>query len=157
MDVAPATQGLIEERILRTGDIIPHTQVTIYSKVQGWVENINVREGDLVKERPGPGHSGCPGGGTAVGQAIESASRRARVQQVKATAEETVQSQIQQTKATLELAEADLKRFQELHEKNFVSRQQLDESRTKYNVAKAVRPPPKQPAPKDLGDRPRAG
>ena len=50
VDVAPVTQGLIEERILRTGDIMPRTQVTIYSKVQGWVENINVREGDRVKE-----------------------------------------------------------------------------------------------------------
>ena len=49
MDVAPVTQGLIEEKILRTGDIVPEAQVTIYSKVQGWVEKINVREGDRVK------------------------------------------------------------------------------------------------------------
>jgi len=48
-----------------------------------------------------------------------------------------VQSQIQQTKATMELAEADLKRAQELQQKNFIARQQLDEARTKYNVAKA--------------------
>jgi len=139
VEVAPASQGLIEEKILRTGDIAPYTQVTIYSKVQGWVENINVREGDRVKEgqvlvtldiREAEA-------GVAQAQANLEASR-ARVQQVKATAEETVQSQIQQTKANLELAEADWRRFQELHEKNFISRQQLDEARTKYNVAQAA-------------------
>ena len=139
VDVAPATQGLIEERILRTGDIIPYTQVTIYSKVQGWVENINVREGDRVKEGQVLVTLDVREAEATVGQAqanLEAA--RARLQQVRATAEETVQTQIQQTKANLELAEADLKRFQELHEKNFVARQQLDEARTKYNVAKAA-------------------
>ena len=60
------------------------------------------------------------------------------MKQVKATSEETIQSQIQQTKANLELAEADLKRAQELYGKNFIARQQLDEARTKYNVAKAT-------------------
>jgi multidrug efflux pump subunit AcrA (membrane-fusion protein) len=49
VEVAPVTQGLIEEKISRTGDIAPSAQVTIYSKVQGWVGKINVREGDLVK------------------------------------------------------------------------------------------------------------
>ena len=139
VDVAPVTQGLIEERILRTGDIMPHTQVTIYSKVQGWVENINVREGDRVKEGQVLVTLDVREAEAMVSQAqanLEAA--RARVQQVKATAEETVQSQIQQTKANLELAEADLKRFQELYDKNFVARQQLDEARTKYNVAKAA-------------------
>ena len=139
VDVAPVTQGLIEERILRTGDIMPHTQVTIYSKVQGWVQNINVREGDRVKEGQVLAALDVREAEAAVGQAqanLEAA--RARLQQVKATAEETVQTQIQQTRANLDLAEADLKRFQELYDKNFVARQQLDEARTKYNVAKAV-------------------
>jgi len=139
VDVAPVTQGLIEERILRTGDIIPYTQVTIYSKVQGWVENINVREGDRVKEGQVLVTLDIREAEATVSQAqanLEAA--KARVQQVKATAEETVQSQIQQTKANLELAEADLRRFQELHEKNFISRQQLDEARTKYHVAQAA-------------------
>ncbi len=139
VDVAPVTQGLIEEKILRTGDIMPHTQVTIYSKVQGWVENINVREGDRVKEGQVLVTLDVREAEAAVGQAqanLEAA--KARLQQVKATAQETVQTQIQQTKANLELAEADLKRFQELYDKNFVARQQLDEARTKYNVAKAA-------------------
>lgn len=138
VDVAPVTQGLIEDRILRTGDIIPHTQVTIYSKVQGWVENINVREGDRVKEGQVLVTLDVREAEATVGQAqanLEAA--RARLAQVRATAEETVQTQIQQTRANMELAEADLRRFQELYEKNFVARQQLDEARTKYNVAKA--------------------
>jgi multidrug efflux pump subunit AcrA (membrane-fusion protein) len=49
VEVSHVTQGLIEEKIIRTGDIAPRAQVTIYSKVQGWVHKINVREGDVVK------------------------------------------------------------------------------------------------------------
>ncbi len=133
------TQGLIEEKISRTGDIAPSAQVTIYSKVQGWVGKINVREGDLVKTGQVLVTLDTREAEATVAQAEASLeAAKARLKQVRATAEETVQSQIQQTKANLELAEADLKRAQELHEKNFIARQQLDEARTKYNVAKAT-------------------
>ena len=138
VEVAPVTQGLIEEKILRTGDIAPQFQVTIYSKVQGWVEKINVREGDRVKAGEVLATLDAREAEAAVAQAkanLEASA--ARLKQVRATAEEAIQSQIQQAKANLELAEADLKRAQELHEKNFISRQQLDEGRMKYNVAKA--------------------
>jgi multidrug efflux pump subunit AcrA (membrane-fusion protein) len=138
VEVASATRGLIEERILRTGDIAPELQVTIYSKVQGWVEKINVREGDRVKTGQVLATLDAREAEAAVAQAkanLEASA--ARLKQVRATAEEAVQSQIQQAKANLELAEADQKRFQELHQKDFVARQQLDEAQTKYNVAKA--------------------
>jgi HlyD family secretion protein len=138
VEVAPVTQGLIEEKILRTGDIAPQFQVTIYSKVQGWVEKINVREGDRVKAGEVLATLDAREAAAAVAQAkanLEASA--ARLKQVRATAEEAVQSQIQQAKANLELAEADQKRSQELHQKNFISRQQLDEAQTKYNVAKA--------------------
>jgi multidrug resistance efflux pump len=138
VEVAPVTQGLIEEKILRTGDIAPQFQVTIYSKVQGWVEKINVREGDRVKAGEVLATLDDREAEAAVAQAkanLEASA--ARLKQVRATAEEAVQSQIQQAKANLELAEADQKRFQELHQKDFVARQQLDEAQTKYNVAKA--------------------
>jgi cobalt-zinc-cadmium efflux system membrane fusion protein len=139
VDIAPVTQGLIEEKILRTGDIVPDTQVTIYSKVQGWVEKINVREGDRVKAGQVLVTLDAREAEATVNQAEASLeAARARLKQVKATAEEAVQSQIQQTKANLELAEADLDRARELHKKNFIARQQLDEAQTKYNVAKAT-------------------
>ena len=138
VEVAPVTQGLVEEKILRTGDIAPYAQVTIYSKVQGWVEKINVREGDRVKTGDVLATLDAREAEAAVAQAqasLEAAA--ARLNQVKATSQEAIQSQIQQAKANLELAEADLKRAQDLFEKNFIARQQLDEARTKYNVAKA--------------------
>ena len=139
VDVAAVTQGLVEDKILRAGDIVPETQVTIYSKVQGWVEKIHVREGDKVKVGQVLATLDAREAEAAVAQAkasLEAAT--ARLKQVKAISEETVQSQIQHTKANMELAEADLKRAQELHGKNFIARQQLDESRMKYNVAKAA-------------------
>jgi len=138
VDVAPVTQGLIEEKIIRTGDMAPNAQVTIFSKVQGWVGKINVREGDLVKTGQVLVTLDSREAEAAVAQAQASLEAgRARLKQVQATSEETVQSQIQQTKANMELAQADLKRAQELQEKNFIARQQLDEARMKYNVAKA--------------------
>jgi multidrug efflux pump subunit AcrA (membrane-fusion protein) len=139
VEVAPVTQGLIEEKMLRTGDIAPYAQVTIYSKVQGWVEKINFREGDRVKV--GQVLAILDGREAEATVAQSKASLEAviaRLKQVKATAEETIQSQIQQAKANLDLAEEDLKRFRELHGKDFISRQQLDQARTNYSVAKAA-------------------
>jgi HlyD family secretion protein len=138
VDIAPVTQGLIEEKVLRTGDIAPDTQVTIYSKVQGWVEKINVREGDRVKAGEILVKLDAREAEAAVAQAAANLeAARARLKQVKATSEEMIQSQINQAKANLELAEADLRRAIELHDKNFIPRAQLDEARTKYNVSKA--------------------
>jgi multidrug efflux pump subunit AcrA (membrane-fusion protein) len=139
VEVAPVTQGLIEEKISRTGDIAPYAQVTIYSKVQGWVEKINVREGDRVKTGQVLATLDAREAAAYVSQSKASLEAAvARLNQVKATSEETVQSQIQQAKANLELSESDLKRARELHQKDFVARQQLDEAVTRYSVAKAA-------------------
>ena len=139
VEVAPVTQGLIEEKLLRTGDIAPYAQVTIYSKVQGWVEKINVREGDRVKIGQVLATLDAREAEATVAQSKASLEAViARLKQVKATSEEAIQSQIQQAKANLELAESDLKRARELHKKDFIARQQLDEAATKYNVAKAA-------------------
>jgi HlyD family secretion protein len=139
VDVAPVTQGLIEEKILRTGDIAPYAQVTIYSKVQGWVEKVHVREGDRVKTGQVLATLDAREAEAYVGQSKASLEAAvARLNQVKAISEETVQSQIQQAKANLELAQSDLNRARDLHQKDFVARQQLDEALTKYNVAKAA-------------------
>jgi len=139
VEVVQVTQGLVEEKITRAGDIMPKTQVTVYSKVQGWVDKIFGREGDLVKTGDVLVTLDAREAQAAVAQAqanLEAAKAHLRL--VKATAAEAVQSQIQQTKANLDLAEADFKRAQELYEKNFIARQQLDEARTKYNVAKSA-------------------
>ena len=139
VDVAAVTQGLVEDKIIRAGDIVPETQVTIYSKVQGWVEKINVREGDRVKAGQVLVTMDAREAEAAAAQtkaSLEAAT--ARMKQVKAISEKTVQSQIQHTKANMELAETDLKGAQELHGKKIIARQQLDEARTRFNVAKAA-------------------
>lgn len=139
VDVAPVTQGLVEEKISRTGDIAPTAQVSIYSKTQGWVERIHVREGDPVKAGQILVVLDDREARAAVGQSLANLeAAQARLKQVRATSEEAVQSQIQQARANLELADSDLKRARELHGKNFIARQQLDEAQTKYNVAKAA-------------------
>ena len=138
VEVAPVTQGLIEEKILRTGDIVPYAQVTIYSKVQGWVEKVNVREGDRVKTGQVLATLDLREAEATVAQSKASLEAAvAKLKQVMATSQEAVQSQIQQAKANLDLAQSDLKRARELHEKNFIARQQLDEAATKYDVAKS--------------------
>src|SRR3989304_3436225 len=108
VEAAPVAQGLIEEKMLRTGDIAPYAQVTIYSKVQGWVEKINVREGDRVKVGQVLATLDAREAEATVAQSKASLEAAvARLKQVQATSEETVQSQIQQAKANLDLAEAD--------------------------------------------------
>lgn len=139
VETAPVTQGLVEEKISRVGDIVPQAQVTIFSKVQGWVKEITVREGDRVKAGQLLAKLDDREALAAVAHSkanLEAAI--ARLTQVRATAKEAVESQIQQAKANLDLATSDLKRAQELHGKDFISRQQLDEARTKFNVAKAT-------------------
>ncbi|PKN63766.1 MAG: hypothetical protein CVU57_17680 [Deltaproteobacteria bacterium HGW-Deltaproteobacteria-15] len=139
VEVAPVTQGLIEDKIVRNGDIAPIYQVTIYSKVQGWLEEVHVREGDLVEVGQEIATLDKREAEAAVAQARASLeAAKARLKQVTATAQETVQSQIQHARANLELAEVDLNRNQELHDKNLVARQKLDEVRMRYNVAKAA-------------------
>ena len=140
VEVAPVTQGLVEDKITRNGDIAPHCQVTIYSKVQGWVDKVHVREGDLVKVGQEIATLDKREAEAAVAQAQASleAVDRAGSKQVRATASETIQSQIQHAKANMELARVDLERNQALHEKNLIAQQKLDEVRMRHDVAKAA-------------------
>ena len=139
VDVASVNQGLVEEKILRAGDIVPETQVTIYSKVQGWVEKINVREGSRVKAGQVLVTLDTREAEATVAQASASLdAATARLKQVKATSQEAVQSQIQQTKANMDWAESDLRRAEGLYKEDLIPGKQLDESRMKYNVAKAA-------------------
>ncbi|RJR34452.1 MAG: efflux RND transporter periplasmic adaptor subunit [Desulfobacteraceae bacterium] len=139
VEVAPVTQGLIEDTIVRNGDIAPIYQVTIYSKVQGWLGEVHVREGDLVEVGQVIATLDKREAEAAVAQARASLeAAKARLKQVAATAKETVQSQIRHAKANLELAQVDRERTQALHEKNLVARQKLDEVQMRYNVAKAA-------------------
>ncbi len=138
VEVALVIQGLMEDKISRTGDIVPSAQVTVYSKGQGWLEKIYVREGDRVKTGEILATLNSREAEAAVAQSKASLeATMARLKQVEATSQQTVQTHMLQTKANLEQAEADLKRARELHDKNFISRQQLEEAQTKYNVAKA--------------------
>ena len=139
VDIASVNQGLVEEKLHRTGDIVPETQVMISSKVQGRVEKINVREGDRVKAGQVLVVMDSREAEASVAQAkanVEAAA--ARLKQVKATSEEAVQSQIQQTKANMDMAESDLRRAEGLYQEELIPRKQLDEARMKYNVAKAA-------------------
>jgi len=139
VEAAPVTLGLVEDKISRNGDIAPNVQVTICSKVQGWVGKIHVREGDLVKVGQEIVTLDKREAEAAVAQAQASLeAAQARLKQVRATAQETVQSQIQQTKANMELAEADLERARKLFVKSYIARQQMDEAQMKYDVAKAT-------------------
>jgi multidrug efflux pump subunit AcrA (membrane-fusion protein) len=139
VEVAPVTQGLIEDKIIRNGDIAPTAQVTIYSKVQGWVAAIHVREGDPVK----PGQEIVTldkrEAESSVAQAQASLeAAEARLKYVRATAEETIQSQVQNAKANMDLAEVELQRAHHLFDKDLIARQRLDEVQMKYSVAKAA-------------------
>jgi multidrug efflux pump subunit AcrA (membrane-fusion protein) len=139
VETAIVTQGPIEEKIFRAGDIAPTAQVTVFSKVQGWVEQIKVREGDRVRTGQVLVTLDAREAKAAEAQAkanLEAAE--ARLKQVRATSAEAVQSEIQHAKADLDLCQANLKRARELSERNFIARQQLDEAQNKYDISKAT-------------------
>lgn len=139
VEAAPVTQGLVEDRITRNGDITPYSQVTIYSKVQGWVAEVNVREGDLVKDGQVIATLDKREAEATVAQAranLEAAT--ARLEHVKATAEEMIQSQLLHAKANMELARVDLERNRSLKEKNLIAQQTLDQVMMRHDVAKAA-------------------
>lgn len=46
----PAKKGEIVEKVTYTGSIAPYQEVTVYPRVEGWVEKFTLYEGDSVKK-----------------------------------------------------------------------------------------------------------
>lgn len=106
----------IEDKISLTGNIEPQSQVVVYSKVGGEIENLAVDIGDKVKK----------------GDLIAQIENRKLVLQVK-----RLEASLEAAEINLANLKKDYERIKNLYEKNAVSRQKMDDVTTAYESSQA--------------------
>lgn len=99
----------VTEHTISSGSVTSDKRISIASRLSGYIGNIEVREGDHVKQ-------GAP---------------LFRVDPVDVT------QAVNQAKADLRDAEADLNRYESLLKENAVSKQQFDKVRLRYTLARS--------------------
>jgi len=99
----------VTEHTISSGSVTSDKRISIASRLSGYIGNIAVREGDRIKQ----------------GDALF------RVDPV------DVMQTVNQARADMGNAEADLKRYQALLKENAVSKQQFDQIKLRYTLAKS--------------------
>lgn len=105
--IKPAQLEMLRKLVL-TADILPIQQADLMAKVAGYLDAIYVDRGDPV-------HRG---------------------QLLAVLRQPELEHQLYQAQANFDLAKVTLERVQELHAKQLIAKQELDDSRTKFEVAK---------------------
>ena len=130
VEIAKAAKRTIVETITASGKIKPQTQVKISPEVSGEIIDINVKEGQKVKE-----------GDLLVKikpDIYVSALERAKASLNSAKANlANAQARLQQSKAQLIQAEKNYKRYKKLFEEKAVSEADFDNAETQYETQKA--------------------
>ncbi|MCL4844740.1 MAG: efflux RND transporter periplasmic adaptor subunit [Bryobacteraceae bacterium] len=121
--VAQVRQGQVREEIAITGSLRPKEQVDVTAKVTGRVELIRLNVGDRVK----------------VGDLVAVLEDSEIQQQVRrATAsQEVVRATLEQRRAELANAQADLERSRQLMEGGLIPRQEYESKQTSFRVVQA--------------------
>ncbi len=119
----PVTRGTIEEVVTAQGKLEPKQYVDVGTQVSGQLRKIHVDIGDTVK----------------AGQLLAEIDPRVYQAQVEANEAriQSLQAQLDQQKAELNLAEENLKRNRSLMAMDAISRQALEESESQAAVAEA--------------------
>jgi RND family efflux transporter MFP subunit len=131
--VQVATVSLEERPVVftATGTVRPAAAVTISAKVMGYVQQVHVRAGDAVRE----GQLLV----TLDSRDLDSNVRRADAGRKEAeSAMGEVDHAIAGAKANLDLAQATLRRIQELAAKKSASNQELDEATARFQSAQSA-------------------
>jgi len=110
VQVTTPTQMDMQRTLLLTADILPIQQADLMAKIAGYLDSIAVDRGDRV-------HAG---------------------QVLAVIHQPELDQQLQQAQANHDFAKITFERFQELYTHSLVPRQDLDDARTKYEVAKRV-------------------
>ncbi len=105
--VKPVQLEMLRKLVL-TADILPIQQADLMAKVAGYLDAIYVDRGDRVR----------------------------RGQLLAVIRQPELEHQLQQAQANHDLAKVTFERLQELHAKQLIAKQELDDSRTKFEVAK---------------------
>jgi HlyD family secretion protein len=117
-------RGDITSVVTATGNVQPEVEVVITSEVPGEIIELPVKDGDPVKR-----------GDLLV--RVNPDTLEAQVKQQEASLASTRASAAQRRAEMLQ-AELDLKRLEDLHNKGFTTQDDLDQSRTRLEVAKAA-------------------
>jgi len=123
--VIVARQTKVPDWLEAVGTVRAAQTSQIASQIMGNVEKVRAHEGDRVQ-------------GGQVLAVIDSAQPRAEVERATA-AEAGAQKEVSAADADFALAEATLKRYQELYERKSVSPQEFDEVKARYQSAEARR------------------
>lgn len=121
---------MVDKLYRSVGTVKSKNTAQISSKVMGYISEIRVKEGDVVKE----------GDLLAVLQSKELESRLEGAKNALVEIERNVSESVavqEETKAQLQLAEITFQRFKDLRERESVSQQEFDQANANYEVAKA--------------------
>jgi RND family efflux transporter MFP subunit len=121
--VAEARQGQVREEIQITGALRPKEQVDVTAKVTGRVENIRLNIGDKVQR------------GDLLAE-MEDLEVQQQVRRATAS-QEVVRATLQQRRAELANAQADLDRSRQLMEGGLIPRQEYESKQTSFRVVQA--------------------
>lgn len=121
--VAEARQGQVREEIQITGALRPKEQVDVTAKVTGRVENVRVNIGDRVRR------------GDLLAE-LEDLEIQQQVRRATAS-QEVVRATLQQRRAELANAQADLERSRQLMEGGLIPRQEYESKQTSFRVVQA--------------------
>lgn len=121
--VTQVRQGQVREEILITGSLRPKEQVDVTAKVTGRVESVRVNVGDRVKR------------GDLLAE-LEDLELQQQVRRATASME-VVKATLEQRRAELANAQADLDRSRRLMEGGLIPRQEYESKQTSYRVVQA--------------------
>jgi len=116
VSVEPAKFDEITSKVTYTGSATPYYEVSVYPRVEGWLEEIYVDEGDYVKK------------GQLIAR-LDRAELTARVQ--------TIKGEIADARANLEFWTKEHYRIRELYENNAVSEYDFDNAKKELAAARA--------------------
>ena len=151
VEVAPAEQGTMTEKVTVTGTIKAARDTGVSAQTSGRVLEVGVREGDSVSTRQvlirldgaeATSQAQQAEAGVRGARArLEAAQRRLEILEKGARPEERAiaRNQLDQAESALRTTEADLKRLKGLFEQGAISKQQLDSAQMTYDTARAQR------------------
>jgi HlyD family secretion protein len=122
--VREVERGDITSIVTATGRVQPETEIVISSEVPGEIVEIGVRDGDLVER-----------GDLLVRVNPDTLEAQAKQQEASLM---STRASAAQRRAEMLQAELDLKRIEELSGKGFSTRDELDQMRTRLEVAKSA-------------------
>lgn len=126
----PAKVEPILEKVTYTGSILPYQEVTVYPRVEGWVNEFKLYEGDRVQK------------GQVIAR-LDRAELNAMVERAKASVAQAERdltmsrAALLEAEANLDFWEKEIKRFEILFQREAIAESDYDSAKKQYEAAKA--------------------